>query len=548
MSGHRLTLNGHYALAIERFRASIDLDPTVAAVHCDLGLASLKAGRMEEAASAFRGAIDLDPGCLKAYLHLAVALDHLGRTEEALAAYESAIGLDRGQHAAHARVGQIHLSNGRSAQGEASFRAAAAAAQAVGSSRAKIYQASAAKIAGMPAEAETLLRNLIADHPESGEAHVALGQILAESGQSEAAATSAERGIALDPEMAAAWYQVAINRKFSAEDHSIIERMRACVERSDLTPWQRQSIHFALGKVHDDLGDYAVAMSHFDAANAIRGTHANLDRTMLARQTDHVIASAPAGYRDRCPEPGVEDSTPILIVGMPRSGTTLVEQILSSHPDVAPGGELGFWRERNRAGLGVFDASASVEVARRIAADYLVALRAVSPNARRVTDKMPFNFAHLGVIHQLFPCAAIVHCRRHPVDTCLSIFSTNFETAFDFAADRSDLAFFYRQYQRLMEHWRTILPANRFIEIDYEALVSDPEPTTRRLIAGCGLEWNNLCLAPHRNQRRIATASLWQARQPIYRTSIERWRRYEPWLGDLLALLPASGQAAGSPV
>src|SRR6185437_12804981 len=157
-------------------------------------------------------------------------------------------------------------------------------------------------------------------------------------------------------------------------------------------------------------------------------------------------------------------------------------------------------------------------------------------------------FAHLGVIHQLFPCAAIVHCRRHPVDTCLSIFSTNFETAFDFAADRSDLAFFYRQYQRLMEHWRTILPANRFIEIDYEALVSDPEPTTRRLIAGCGLEWNNLCLAPHRNQRLIATASLWQARQPIYRTSIERWRRYEPWLGDLLALLPASGQAAGSPV
>jgi hypothetical protein len=154
-----------------------------------------------------------------------------------------------------------------------------------------------------------------------------------------------------------------------------------------------------------------------------------------------------------------------------------------------------------------------------------------------VTDKMPFNFGLLGVIRQVFPRAAIVHCRRHPIDTCLSIFATDFEATIDFAADRGSLVFFYDQYQRLMAHWRAVLPAERFIEIDYEALVADPEPLTRRLVAACGLAWDDACLAPQRNQRRIATASVWQARQPIYRTSVERWRRYEPWIGELRQLL-----------
>ncbi len=173
----------------------------------------------------------------------------------------------------------------------------------------------------------------------------------------------------------------------------------------------------------------------------------------------------------------------------------------------------------------------------RLAGDYLAVLRGISPDAARVTDKMPFNFGLLGIIRQVFPRAAIVHCRRHPVDTCLSIFGTDFEAAIDFAGERGSLVFFYRQYLRLMAHWREVLPAERFIEVDYEELVADPEKLTRRMIATCGLEWNDACLAPHRNRRRIATASVWQARQPIYRTSVERWRRYEPWLGELRELL-----------
>jgi hypothetical protein len=223
---------------------------------------------------------------------------------------------------------------------------------------------------------------------------------------------------------------------------------------------------------------------------------------------------------------------------LPRSGSTLTEQILSSHPDVAAGGELEFWASRDAPRQDTFGITATPEATRRLAEDYLTTLRAFGKDAKRVSDKALNNFLLLGIIHRVFPNATLIHCRRHPIDNAFSLFTTNFGTNFDFVATRSDIVFYFRQYQRLMAHWRNVLPADRLIEVDYEALVADPEPQARRLIAACGLEWNDACLAPHRNTRTINTASLWQARQPIYRTSVERWRRYAPWLGELLDLAP----------
>ena len=223
---------------------------------------------------------------------------------------------------------------------------------------------------------------------------------------------------------------------------------------------------------------------------------------------------------------------------MLRSGSTLTEQILSSHPEVVAGGELEFWRVRYAQQEDIWSLIASPEGTRRLANDYLATLRAFGPDARRVTDKMLSNFLLLGFIHRVFPNAIFIHCRRHPIDTALSIFTTNFDTNVDFAAERGDLVFFYRQYQRVMAHWREALPCDRLIEVDYQSLVADPEPHARRLIAACGLEWSDSCLEPHRNARPILTASVFQARQPIYQTSVERWRRYGPWLGELRELAP----------
>jgi hypothetical protein len=173
----------------------------------------------------------------------------------------------------------------------------------------------------------------------------------------------------------------------------------------------------------------------------------------------------------------------------------------------------------------------------RAAADYLGVLRAIAPTATRVTDKMPFNFLWAGLIHVAFPRAIIIHCRRAAIDTALSIHQTHFHPSMPFPTGGAELVEYFRSYQRLIDHWRSVLPADRFIEVDYEHLTRAPEPVIRQIIAACGLAWHDACLRPESNPRAVKTPSKWQTRQPIYRTSVERWRRYEPWLGPLRALV-----------
>jgi hypothetical protein len=224
----------------------------------------------------------------------------------------------------------------------------------------------------------------------------------------------------------------------------------------------------------------------------------------------------------------------VLIIGMPRSGTTLVEQIVSSHPEVGAGGELNFWNER---GAARHQAGTEAPFLGEVAAEYLGVLRAIAPKAARVTDKMPFNFIWAGLIHLAFPRATIIHCRRAAIDTALSIHQTHFHPGLAFPTGGAELVAYFRSYRRLTDHWRRVLPADRLIEVDYEDLTRAPEPVIRRIIAGCGLAWDDACLCPELNPRAVKTPSKWQARQPIYRKSVERRRRYEPWLGPLRALL-----------
>jgi tetratricopeptide (TPR) repeat protein len=535
--GTRLAGQGQFATAIAHLRRSVELDFTVPEVLHNLGYVCLETGLLEEAASAFGRAVRLKPRLAGAHHNLAIALDRLGRGADAVRAYEATVKLEPRRQEAQFRLGQLYLQLSRWSDAEAAFRAAAASNASP--TIARVSEACAAYSGGNSATAQTILRAVIADEPACGMAQLVFSEILEQAGQFAEAAACIEQAISVDPKLIAAWQRYARNKKFTATDQAIIDRIRACLDRTNLTVSERRAIHFALGKAYDDIQHYAEAMWHFEAANRIRSVAAPLDRERLIRETDSMIGATPPGYLDRTSDLGVEDQTPILIVGMPRSGTTLVEQILTSHPQVAAGGELPFWGEKHSSGLGVFGPTAKPEAVHRVAGEYIAALRANSSVAARVTDKMPFNFELLGIIRQVFPRAAIVHCRRHPIDTCLSILATIPDATFDFAGDRGNLALYYRQYQRLMAHWRNVLPPHRFIEVDYEELVADPEPLIRRLILTCGLEWDDACLAPHRNQGRIRTPSAWQARQPIYRTSVERWRRYEPWLGELRQLMPA---------
>ena len=212
------------------------------------------------------------------------------------------------------------------------------------------------------------------------------------------------------------------------------------------------------------------------------------------------------------------------------------------HPEVGAGGELHFWNERGAAWQRSGTEGNEKAFLGKAVADYLRVLREIAPKAARVTDKMPFNFLWAGLIHIALPRAIIIHCRRTSIDTALSIHQTHFHPSLAFPTGGAELVAYFRGYQRLIGHWRSVLPSDRFIEVDYEDLTREPEPVIRRIIAACGLAWNDECLRPESNPRAVKTPSKWQTRQPIYRTSVARWRRYEPWLGPLRALLDGGSE------
>jgi tetratricopeptide (TPR) repeat protein len=386
-----------------------------------------------------------------------------------------------------------------------------------------------------------VLRRTLARDPTNAMAHDLLGNLLTELGHFDEAEECFARAVAIAPLLAGSYYDLVRCRPLTSADSDIVARMEGALATPGLDMAQRLRLHLALGKAADDLGDYVLAMRHLDAADAVRRSSTPFDSAAFDAEIDRLIARCTPELIARAPELGSSDATPVFIIGMPRSGTTLVEQIVSSHPEVAAGGELNFWNERGAAWHLAGAAEAETPFLSQAATDYLRLLRGIGPRAARVTDKMPFNFLWAGLIHLAFPRATIIHCRRAAIDTALSIHQTHFHPGLAFPTGGAELVAYFRSYRRLTDHWRRVLPADRLIEIDYEDLTRTPEPVIRRIIAGCGLAWDDACLRPDRNPRAVKTPSKWQTRQQIYHSSVERWRRYEPWLGPLHALLDIAG-------
>jgi tetratricopeptide (TPR) repeat protein len=521
--------SGSTSEALLAFRQLAEIEANNPDAHNDLGLALAGVGRLQEAVESFDRALALRPAMTAAQENLASTYDQLGRETAAADAYRKL----------------AELTANRVDRGCALARAL--------------------QLEGQLDEATELLRDLISANPGGQRARVLLGLLLLDRGEFAEAESLLVQAIDDFPDV---FQHLAASRRMREDDRPLIDRMIAGVESVRLTELQRASIQFGLGKAFDDLGDYEKAMSWYDAANASRQAASRLDRQGLLAHYEGLTrhyAEAAGGVR-ASGEGDPQSDLAVLIVGMPRSGTTLIEQILSAHPAVAAGGELPFWSEKTSEWLSgaqgfngpAPDVQNSVAMApappvaqraalatlaqlaqrakpdaartlRQQGRDYISVLRGIGPTARRVTDKSPYNFERLGQILTALPKARIIHCRRHPVDTCLSMYFANFKGRQ--AWSKADIAFQYQQYRRLMAHWRDVLPSDSLLEIDYEDVVQDREAVTRRLLAFCGLEWDDACLAPEQNRRAVRTASLWQARQPIYRTSLARWRNYAPWLG-----------------
>jgi tetratricopeptide (TPR) repeat protein len=521
--------------AIAPFREAARRAPGHALILHDLGLACLECGQLGEAIAALQSSVTANPRYADAHLRLGIALESAGAVDAALAAYRRASDVLPSLADARYRAGELLLSLGHAEQAAASFRRAAASAPRTTPGR--IAAARALLAEDRDAEAEKILRQVLAVDQGNAAALDLMGNLLADAGRFTEAREMLLRAIERAPLRAGSYYDIVRCRRIGLEDGDLVARMHAAVNLPGLEPAQRSRVHLALGKAADDVGDYETAMRHFDAAEALRNDLVRFDLATFEARVDRLIACFTPDLLAQAADANRDGPAPILILGLPRSGTTLVEQILSAHPDVRAGGELSYWNEFGggwqRAGAG----APPVDFLATAAAKYLSLLRSIAPRAAFVTDKMPLNFQWAGLIHLAVPRATMLYCRRSPIDTALSIHQTHFNPRISFPTGGAALVGYMRAAERLCAHWQLVLPAARFIDVDYEALTAEPEAMVRRIVAACGLSWHPACLHPEENLRVVKTPSKWQARQPIYRSAVGRWRNYEPWLGALRLLV-----------
>ena len=394
-------------------------------------------------------------------------------------------------------------------------------------------------------EALALFERALALKPDLADTHNNIGTILKEDGKLAEARAHFVRAIEIKPRESAYYFNLADAKKFAAGDPHLAAMEALARDAATLAPAARMRLNFALGKAYDDLGRFGDALRCMNVGNALKRQRINYDEAKVSGQFDSIRAAFDRKLLGK-KSLGFEFQVPVFVLGMPRSGTTLIEQILASHPAVHGAGELtDFSRLANQ----MLDARGKVrrypEDAAKLAAKELCALgeayvgrlRMLAPHAPRITDKMPANFLYVGLIYLALPQARIIHVRRDPRDTCLSCYSKLFSAPQDFSYDLAELGRYHRQYDGLMAHWRKALPPGRMLEVRYEDVIDDLETWARRIVDHCGLDWDPACLAFHEARRPVRTASASQVRRPIYRTSEGRWRKYGNELQPLIAAL-----------
>jgi tetratricopeptide (TPR) repeat protein len=525
---------GRFAEAIAPLSEAAVLQPNSARIQADLGGLYIESGRPADALEYLCRAIEINPDIAIAHWRLGTALQALGDSESAIEALEQAVEIRPSLADAHLSLALLYREQGRRHEALESYRKAAQFA--VEPAEKQLLEAQACRMEGRDDEAESLLRAALELQPDLSTAHGLLGLILAESGRFDEAAKHYETQLARTPRAGLCYYDLVRSRKITEADTNLLQRIDSVLAGQDLDDSNRAVLLLAQGKAFDDLGRYEEAMKSLDAASELRARTFSTPIEDFERQVDEIIALFSAETLARHVSSN-HDRTPVLILGMPRSGTTLAEQIVSSHPSAAGAGELAFWRKRLRTALKQGRDGLTGQFLASTAAEYLEELRAVSERADRVSDKDPFNFLAIGLIHLAFPRAAIIHCRRNPIDTAISIHQTHFAKSTGLPTGGEDLVRYIRAYHRLMAHWRRVLPEGRLFEMDYEQLTASPRSEIRKLIDYTGLAWDEACLTPHVNTRLVRTPSGWQVRQSINTGSVDRWRRYEPWLGPLAALL-----------
>jgi len=558
---------GHHQRAVKQFEQALAIDPRYPEAHNNLGNARLALGAVAEAIACYRAALALRPLYVNAMRNLGNALSQMGRYEEARAYLERALTLEPQSAAINNTLGNTLQKLGLWADAAACYERAIAlhpdnadtwtnlaaayngqglyekalaccdTALAIAPSGAAAHNSRGIALVALDRSEEAMSScdRAAAAVPGMAEVYANIGSALVEWGRIGEAIRFFDRSIALEPHRPKFQLCHVLTKRVTVGDPRIAALDALARDMAAMPDDARIDLHFARAKAYGDTGRHDEAFAELLAGNALKRRSASYDEAANLDRLERIARAWPRPVVESWSGIGHPSLRPVFILGMPRSGSTLVEQILASHPAVTEGGELDCFPNAVADALGPLEdflpAQAPAEERAAllgcIADRYLAALDALAPGAQRVTDKMPANFACIGLIHLALPNARIVHTRRNALDTCLSCFATLF-TSVPYAYDLGEIGRYWRAYDRLMRHWREAVPEAAILDVDYESLVSDFDAQARRIVAHCGLPWDDACLSFHTARSSVKTASAIQVRQPLYRTSVDRWRNIDP--------------------
>ncbi len=512
------------------FERALTLKPDWAEVQSNFGNILHAQGKLDEAAACQERALALKPDFAEAFSNLGIVRQAQGKLAEAVACYERALALKPDYADAHNNLGTAFLDQDRIDEAVMHYERALALKPDFASAHNNLGNALAKQ--NRTDDAKLHYERALAFKPDYANAHNNLGNVLKEQGKFGEATAHYGRAIALQPDYA----EAHLNRsdiKFFERGDADLAALEA-LAHSDLPADKAMYIHFGLAKALDDAREYARAFDHLLQGNRLKRRQVDYQEAQTLELFARIRAVFDNSLLDRHQSMGCPSSAPVFVLGMARSGSTLVEQILAGHPQIHAAGELTILEKMEHRGFPESVTNLDGPALRGLGESYLARLPNVASDIIRVIDKLPGNFLRIGLIRMILPNARIIHTMRDPIDTCLSCYSKLFTSGLSFTYDLAELGRYYRGYSELMAHWRSVLLPGVMLDVSYENVVEDLEGEARRLIHFCGLPWDDGCIAFHRTGRPVRTASAVQVRQPLFRSSLERWRHYEAFLGPLL--------------